>query len=203
MRILHISFLLTLISVPASAGDVAAGAALFENECAGCHGPAGIGGKDGEYPRLAGMPAGYLAQQLKDFRDRKRQNKPMLPIFKVGRLSTDRISDLAAHLSTLPVPEPAQVGVPQTVEGDLAWGEELYLRDCALCHGKAGEGKAGTDNPPLRVQWPGYLKRQIADYRQERRGHEFREALFQEAEPEELEAILAWLVELNRLTPGG
>jgi cytochrome c553 len=193
----------TLLAVPAQAGDVSAGAALFARECAGCHGPTGIGGKDGEYPRLAGLPAGYLAQQLKDFRNRKRQNKPMLPIFKAGRLSADRIGDLADHLSALPVPDSAQVGVPQTVEGDLEWGEALYLRDCALCHGRAGEGKPETDNPPLRAQWPAYLKRQIADFRGERRGHEYREALFQEAEPEELEAIVTWLIQLNGVMPGG
>ena len=87
---------LALFATAAPAADVAAGAALFQKECAGCHGPTGIGGKDGEYPRLAGLPAGYLIQQLKDLRDRKRQNKPMLPIFKAGRLSADRIADLAA-----------------------------------------------------------------------------------------------------------
>jgi cytochrome c553 len=184
-------------------GDVAAGAALFGKECAGCHGPAAIGGKNGEYPRLAGLPSGYLIQQLKDFRDRKRLNKPMLPIFKTGRLNADMIANLAAYLSGLPIPDPAQVGMAQTVDGDLAWGEELYVRDCALCHGLRGEGKPETDNPPLRAQWPDYLKRQIVDFRGERRGHEYREALFQEAEPDELEAILAWLVHLNSLTPGG
>ncbi len=183
-------------------GDVAAGAALFNKECAGCHGPAAVGGKDGEYPRLAGLPPGYLAQQLKDFRDRKRLNKPMLPIFKAGRLNADLIAELSAYLSGLPVPDPAQVGVPLTVEGDIEWGEELYVRDCALCHGLAGEGKPETDNPPLRAQWPAYIKRQVADFRSERRGHEYREALFQEAEPDELEAVLAYLVQLNRQNPG-
>jgi len=187
----------------AQAGSPEAGAALFMKECAGCHGSSAIGGKDGEYPRLAGLPPGYIAQQLKDFRDRKRQNKPMLPIFKVARLSADQIADLAAHLSALPVPDPAQVGVPDQVEGDLALGEELYVRDCALCHGRAGEGKAETDNPPLRAQWPAYLRRQIDDFRAERRGHEYRDALFQEAEPDELEAILAWLIQLNCQAPPG
>lgn len=189
---------LLLWSLPAPAADAAAGAALYAKECAGCHGADGIGGKEGEYPRLAGLPAGYLTQQLKDFRDRKRLNKPMLPIFKAGRLSADQIADLAAHLSAMPVPNPGQVGVPESVDGDLAWGEELYVRDCALCHGRAGEGKPDTDNPPLRAQWPAYLGRQLADFRAERRGHEYREALFQEAEPDELEAILAWMVRLNR-----
>jgi cytochrome c553 len=186
-----------VVPVPAVA-DTSAGAVLFAKECAGCHGAEAIGGKDGDYPRLAGLPLGYLAQQLRDFRDRKRQNKPMLPIFKTGRLSADQIADLAGYLSDLPVPAPAQVGVPAEVEGDLEWGEELYVRDCALCHGLAGEGKPGTDNPPLRAQWPAYLRRQIVDFRGERRGHEYRDALFQEAEQDELEAILAWLLDLNR-----
>lgn len=199
LALVSICLLLTAPSVRAA--DAAAGAAVFQKACAGCHGADGIGGKEGEYPRLAGLPAGYLVQQIKDFRDQKRANKPMLPIFKAGRLSTDQIADIAGHLSALPVPEPAQVGVPLAIEGDLALGEELYLRDCALCHGQAGEGKAGTDNPPLRAQWPAYLKRQLADLRDERRGHEYREALFQEAEPEELDAVLAWVLHLNRQTP--
>ena len=196
-----VSISLVLTAPAVRAADAAAGAAVFQKECAGCHGADGIGGKDGEYPRLAGLPAGYLVQQIKDFLDQKRVNKPMLPIFKAGRLSTDQIADFAAYLSALPVPEPAHVGVPLAIEGDLALGEELYLRDCALCHGQAGEGKPGTDNPPLRAQWPAYLQRQLADLRGERRGHEYREALFQETEPEELEAILAWILHLNRQTP--
>ncbi len=32
--------------------------------CAGCHGETGEGGGDGEYPRLAGLPAKYLAGQM-------------------------------------------------------------------------------------------------------------------------------------------
>ena len=191
-----------LIGSPVQAED-SVGAALYNKECAGCHGPAAGGGKDGEYPRLAGLPKGYISQQLRDFRDRKRRNKPMLPIFKTGRLSADQIAALAEHLNGLPVPAPEQVGIPVTVDGDLEWGEELYVRDCALCHGVAGEGKAGTDNPPLRAQWPAYLKRQVGDFRGEQRGHEYRDALFLEAEPDELEAVLAWLVELNRQPPGG
>jgi cytochrome c553 len=199
---LGLLIVIALLAAPATA-DNSAGAALFAKECAGCHGPAAIGGKDGQYPRLAGLPAGYLTQQLKDFRDRKRQNKPMLPIFKTGRLSANQIADLAGYLSGLPEPAAAEVGVPETTEGDLEWGEELYVKDCALCHGTIGEGKPGTDNPPLRLQWPAYLRRQIADFRGERRGHEYRDTLFQEAEPDELDAILAWLVQLNRQRPAG
>src|SRR6266850_835836 len=41
--------------------------------CAGCHGPAGAG-IPGQYPRLAGQYAEYVASQLKSFRDIARSN---------------------------------------------------------------------------------------------------------------------------------
>ena len=41
--------------------------------CAGCHGPAGAG-IPGQYPRLAGQYAEYIAAQLKSFRDSARSN---------------------------------------------------------------------------------------------------------------------------------
>lgn len=43
--------------------------------CAGCHGPAG-GGIPGQYPRLSGQFADYIAAQLRLFRDGARHNDP-------------------------------------------------------------------------------------------------------------------------------
>ena len=42
--------------------------------CAGCHGVYGEGGKQGEYPRIAGQPYQFLVDQLVLFRERKRPN---------------------------------------------------------------------------------------------------------------------------------
>jgi cytochrome c553 len=36
--------------------------------CTLCHGKEGVAGTDGYYPRIAGKPAGYLYQQLLNFR---------------------------------------------------------------------------------------------------------------------------------------
>lgn len=185
--------------VASEAGE--GGAALFQRECANCHGPQGWGGKDGEYPRLAGLPASYVQLQLEAFRDRKRLNKPMIPIFKAGRLRGDDIAAVAAHLAALPPPEPAQVGVPETQQYDRELGEELYINGCSLCHGLDGNGKPGTENPPVTRQYPAYLVKQLRDFRTGERWHEYAEALFQEAEPYELDAMLAYMLELNHL-PG-
>lgn len=43
--------------------------------CSGCHGPAGAG-IPGQYPRLGGQYAEYIAVQLKAFRDGARENDP-------------------------------------------------------------------------------------------------------------------------------
>ena len=51
----------------------------INSTCAGCHGEFGQGGSRGEYPRIAGQRAAYLADQLKSFRARKRVNIPMYP----------------------------------------------------------------------------------------------------------------------------
>jgi len=40
--------------------------------CTACHGAQGSAGPDGYYPRLAGKPAGYLYNQLLNFRDGRR-----------------------------------------------------------------------------------------------------------------------------------
>src|ERR1700712_1628403 len=40
--------------------------------CTACHGPQGRAAPDGYYPRLAGKPAGYLYNQLLNFRDGRR-----------------------------------------------------------------------------------------------------------------------------------
>src|SRR5262245_5655846 len=45
--------------------------------CTPCHGTHGQGTKDDYFPRLASKPAGYLYNQLKAFRDGRRQYAPM------------------------------------------------------------------------------------------------------------------------------
>lgn len=42
--------------------------------CLACHGPAGLGNPPAGFPRLSGQHARYIAQQLKAFRDGKRNN---------------------------------------------------------------------------------------------------------------------------------
>lgn len=69
--------------------------------CAGCHGPAGAG-LPGQYPRLAGQYAEYLAAQLKLFREGGRANDPNGAMRGVAARLTDReiraVSEYASGL---------------------------------------------------------------------------------------------------------
>jgi len=192
---------LTLPTASAAAGDVGFGERIFRAECASCHGERAQGGKGGEYPRLAGQRADYIQLQLNNFRDRKRQNKPMLPIFKTGKLKQSDIEAVAAYLAGLPIPEPEEVGVPAEVDGDLEFGFELYERDCILCHGPDGRGKEEKGSPQLISQYPRYIAKQMADFRNEERWHEYADKMFGEAYEDELDAVLAYVLSLNHDRP--
>ncbi len=79
------------------AGDAAAGKAK-SSSCAACHGVAGISAMD-IWPNLAGQKEGYLAKQLKDFRDGNRTDPVMGSMAKP--LSDGDIANLAAYFSSL------------------------------------------------------------------------------------------------------
>ena len=69
--------------------------------CSGCHGPAGAG-IPGQYPRLAGQYAEYIATQLKSFRDGPRANDPNGVMRGVAaRMSEREIRAVAEYASGL------------------------------------------------------------------------------------------------------
>jgi cytochrome c553 len=86
------------ISSPlAMAADAAAGKTKAAT-CVACHGANGISPND-IWPNLAGQKEGYLAKQLKAFRDGQRKDPMMAPM--VAALSDADIADLAAYFASL------------------------------------------------------------------------------------------------------
>ena len=79
------------------AADIEAGK-LKSASCAGCHGSAGISNNP-MWPNLAGQKPGYLAKQLKAFRDGTRSDPMMTPM--AAPLSDDDIANLAAYYNSL------------------------------------------------------------------------------------------------------
>jgi cytochrome c553 len=160
--------------------------------CAGCHGEFGQGGSDGEYPRLAGMPADFIARQLHLFRDRKRPNMAMIEYVDERQMPDSDIQDIAIFLSRITLKTklpPADENDPgfnayarlleskkvmqiPRAEGDQEQGRRIYRKECASCHGKHGEGDHENAVPMLTGQYTEYLWRQVEKYRNKIRIHD-------------------------------
>lgn len=122
--------------------------------CVACHGKDGRATNQGYFPRIAGKPAGYLYNQLVNFREGRRQNATMA--YLVDHMSDVYLRQIADYFSTLdlPHPPPQTTGAPAAV---LARGEQLVrhgepqrgIPACAQCHGASMTG--------VRPAMPGLL----------------------------------------------
>ena len=154
----------------------ASAAATFEDSiaqrtlaCSACHGALGRAAPDGFYPRLAGKPAGYLYNQLINFRDGRRHYALMTQL--VDPLTDNYLMEIATYFSALdlPYPPPAQAsGTPEL----LRRGQQLVLQGdsasrlpaCVSCHGQAMTGVA--PNIPGLLGLPRhYLNSQLGAWR--------------------------------------
>ena len=107
--------------------------------CSTCHGPHGEGNTDPFFPRIAGKPAGYLFNQLRNFRDGRRSYPPMN--YLLAYLHDDYLAEIADYFSAQTVREQTGIAPVMTVAGP---GERLAKQGdatraipaCILCHGK-------------------------------------------------------------------
>lgn len=135
--------------------------------CLGCHGPDGKGIAAAGFPRLAGLPAGYLAKQLRDFRQGSRKQAVMEPLAKA--LSDAEIDAVSTYLAALPADAAADLR-RQQIAGDAVSRLALYgdwsrqIPGCVQCHGPGGSG-VGEHFPPLAGQPAGYLVAQLNAWR--------------------------------------
>lgn len=92
----------SLLSVSASAADLAAGKAKAEQACAACHAKEGNWSNpiDPSYPKLAGQHKDYLYQSLLQYKDGRRKNGIMAGM--AANLSKDDMKNLSAYLASLP-----------------------------------------------------------------------------------------------------
>lgn len=113
--------------------------------CTACHGKEGRAAPDGYYPRLAGKPAGYLYNQLVNFRDGRRRYGLMERMLEP--LSDAYLLEISQHFAGLevPYPPPQPAMAPPAV---LERGRQLATQGdatrnvpaCVQCHGAALTG---------------------------------------------------------------
>jgi len=164
---------LTLLMVSASSwADTTPGSSIANQgipqkgiaPCMSCHGTDGAGIAPTAYPRIAGMNAGYIARQLKNFRTGARNNPVMMPMAK--NLSDKDIEAVSAYYAAMPIPAPAAQppsGDANKIANHLAqWGDwsGRTLPACAQCHAADGNG-IGAIFPGITAQHAGYIKAQL------------------------------------------
>ena len=108
--------------------------------CTICHGNKERVGRDAYYPRIAGKPAGYLFNQLRNFRDGRRYYQPMAILLE--NMSDEYILRIARYFSSiqLPHPPPEQISIrpEETKLADALINSGDPGRDipaCKSCHG--------------------------------------------------------------------
>ena len=113
--------------------------------CITCHGRGGQASNSEYFPRLAGKPADYLFEQLRSFRDGRRQQAEMS--YLLTNLTDGYLREMARYFAEMDLPYPAPVP-PDLSATELARGKDLVyegdalrgIRACVLCHGDSLTG---------------------------------------------------------------
>lgn len=168
--------------------------------CAICHGEQGEGIRKNEYyPRLAGKPAGYLYNQLENFRERRREVPIMT--YMVAYLSDSYLQEIADYYSKLTPPYPGPTPAPS--QEIHARGEALVTQGdpsknipaCVACHGKALTGMEPAI-PGLLGLTREYITAQMGAWKNKQRHAHSPDCMAQIAErlsPEDILAAASYL----------
>jgi len=168
--------------------------------CMACHGKEGRAASDGFYPRIAGKPAGYLYNQLVNFREGRR--KYPLMIYTVDHLSDAYLREIAEYFASLhppyPSPQPANVSQALLERGRIliqSGDASRKVPACIACHGKTLTGVAPSI--PGLVGLPrDYLSAQFGAWKNGTRRATAPDCMAQIATRltvDEISAALAWL----------
>lgn len=125
------------------------GGEVFQANCAACHGTQGEGGTGSGV--LAGPPIEGLELAYVDMTVRTGRMPIAAPAVGVR---TDRLSDADRAALVVYVAERFDLSgeLPTVAPGDPSRGQEVFVRNCAACHGAAGGGGVSggsTRVPPL------------------------------------------------------
>jgi cytochrome c553 len=141
--------------------DVAAGKAIAETTCVGCHGLDGKGAT-GDIPNLAAQAEKYLVDSLHAYKEGKREHAALKDM--TTPMSDADMRNVAAYYAGQP---PLPVSAEQQMISPYEKGESASGA-CATCHGKDGNStQPGT--PSLAGQQPTYFVNAVQAYRDGKR----------------------------------
>ena len=161
------------VTIAAGRAIVADGVAPGRPGCAACHMQDGNGQPDVGIPRLAGLTASYMLDQLNYFAAGMRQNAAMGPYARM--LTPAQRQQVAAYYASLPVPQtpepPDSRATPESRQTQVSRGRTVFLDGddrsnllaCAQCHGPTALG-VGDFSPRLGGQSGPYIAEQLTHW---------------------------------------
>jgi cytochrome c553 len=140
--------------------DTAMGRALYQKNCASCHGVDAYGNTEAVIPALAGQLPAYLIKQLADIAEGQRTTPEMHRVVATKPMSTPQaLRDVASYLGELDPNSQPELG-----DGTkLPLGRRQYQALCSSCHGRQAAGHEGQATPALRGQNYAYLVMRMRD----------------------------------------
>jgi cytochrome c553 len=163
--------LLGLTGIAQASGDPAIGKEK-SMICGACHGADGNSTVP-NFPKLAGQGEGYLAKQLKEFKDGIRKDQVMSA--QAAAVNEADIPHLAAYFAsqqqtpdTAASQELATRGQRLFMGGDVANG----IPACAACHGPNGAGNPAARFPSLDGQHALYTVTQLQRFKSGERAND-------------------------------
>jgi cytochrome c553 len=168
--------------------------------CVTCHGRQGQGAANGNYPRIAGKPPGYLYNQLVAFRDGTRRYAPMNSL--LAYMPDAYLHEIAEHFAQERPPfapanaatvdrERLERGRRIAMEGDFHTG----VPPCVACHGVRLTGMEPAI-PGLAGLRAAYITAQLARWRSgERRAAtpDCMKRVADRLDDDSVDAVAAWL----------
>lgn len=168
--------------------------------CVVCHGKEGRATNQGYFPRIAGKPAVYLFNQLKNFQAGLRRYEAMNHL--VRNLSDDYLRDMANYFSELDLPyPPAQVSRLTPAEERTAQAlvfqgaPDRGIPACVSCHGQQMAGMLPA-MPGLLTLPSDYLAAQLGAWRTDQRHAKAPDCMAKVAKalaPDEVAVLTKWL----------
>ena len=135
-----------------------------EGKCAKCHGDTGVS-DDPEDVNIAGMSTSYLYKQLRDYKDKNRDDRDMYK--KTRELDEQQLADLSAWFSSQQPAQPAtdRNTDPAILQLVFQGDPRRLIKACASCHGRDGRG-GQFDHPALAGQYPEYLVYTMTEFKE-------------------------------------
>ena len=205
-----IGFLVTLMATASiTTGWTADGKDIFTKgageapACAACHGASGEGQPDAGFPRIAGLNAVYVEEQLESLngdprRDDTRTPPPKPPPAGAGRGVEFYVCAQAPPLAPSeekPDKDSIAKGTELAAHGDWPKG----LAGCNQCHGPGGIG-VGTAFPKLAGQPAAYIEKQLNDWKAGNRANDplaLMAGVTKKLDDGQIKAVAAYYASLN------